>query len=136
MANSSLSDRLGQFLRGRNGSDELGNCCVFLGLLVLLVNVFVRAWWMAAIALVPVLYALWRMLSTNLAARRRENNAFLRSLGPVAHWVHDPRATFTERRTYKHLTCPSCGNEMRVPRGKGKLRVTCPHCGEKFETRS
>jgi hypothetical protein len=100
------------------------------------INIFVRTWWMGGIALVPVLYALWRMLSKNTTARRRENNAFLRALGPVAYWLRDPRATFVERRTYKHLTCPSCGAEMRVPRGKGRLRVTCPTCHQKFEARS
>lgn len=33
-----------------------------------------------------------------------------------------------------HVTrCPRCGVKLRLPSGKGKLRVTCRDCGDKFE---
>ena len=41
-----------------------------------------------------------------------------------------------ELRAYKHVRCTSCKQKMRVPRGKGKLRVTCPKCRTKFEVKS
>lgn len=37
---------------------------------------------------------------------------------------------------YCYYYCPSCKQQVRVPAGKGKVRVTCPRCGEKFETYS
>lgn len=38
--------------------------------------------------------------------------------------------------TTKYLKCPSCGQTLAVPKGKGKIRVTCPKCGNKIETKS
>lgn len=26
------------------------------------------------------------------------------------------------------IPCEKCSTKLRVPRGKGKLKVTCPHC--------
>ncbi|RQD69444.1 MAG: glutaredoxin family protein [Tindallia sp. MSAO_Bac2] len=31
-------------------------------------------------------------------------------------------------------SCPNCHRRMRVPKGKGKIRVTCPHCQHKYVT--
>lgn len=44
--------------------------------------------------------------------------------------------TWNEIKHYKYLICPQCTQRLRVPRGKGRLRVTCTRCGNKFETRS
>ena len=44
--------------------------------------------------------------------------------------------TWSEMRQYKYLICPQCAQRLRVPRGKGRIRVTCTNCGNVFETRS
>ena len=43
---------------------------------------------------------------------------------------------WSERKTSKFLKCPSCGQILSVPKGKGKIRVTCPKCHAKVETKS
>ena len=66
-------------------------------------------------------------------------NIFLRSLefiGPVRPWLRNPAKAMGEARAYKHLKCPECGQRVRVPRGKGKIRVRCPQCKTKFDARS
>ena len=52
--------------------------------------------------LVLVAYAMFRIQSRNLGARARENEAFLKALGPARPWVQNPRAAWTELRSYKH----------------------------------
>lgn len=131
-----LSKRLSDWMRGRNGADELGNTVVALSLVALLINVFARTRVLAVAALVMAIYSCWRMSSKNVAARRKENRDFLKAFAPVLRWIKNPRASMKEQRAYKHLTCPNCGQQMRVPRGKGKMRVTCPKCQTKFEARS
>lgn len=32
------------------------------------------------------------------------------------------------------IKCPSCSHKLRLPSGKGRIRVTCRECGNKFET--
>lgn len=41
-----------------------------------------------------------------------------------------------EEKKYKVFECPNCKTKLRVPRGKGKVRITCRNCGEKFEGRT
>ena len=44
--------------------------------------------------------------------------------------------TFEEWKKYKIFSCPLCMQRLRVPRHKGRLRVTCTKCRCKFEVRS
>lgn len=41
-----------------------------------------------------------------------------------------------ERKTKAFLKCPTCGQTLSVPKGKGRLIVTCPKCHTKMETKS
>ncbi|HCX64939.1 MAG TPA: NrdH-redoxin [Eubacteriaceae bacterium] len=31
------------------------------------------------------------------------------------------------------VTCPNCETRLRVPSGKGKIKITCKNCGHQFE---
>ena len=33
---------------------------------------------------------------------------------------------------YKVINCPNCSTRVRVPKNKGKIKVTCKKCGENF----
>ena len=44
--------------------------------------------------------------------------------------------TYSDLKQYKYFHCPQCRQQLRVPRGKGRLRVTCTRCGNKFEIKS
>lgn len=136
MAQKPLMERLTDWMRGRNGSDELGTFALALSIVILLINAFTGLRWLSAIALALALYSCWRMSSKQVAQRQAENRAFVEKLGPLASWMRNPSSAASEARTYKHLTCPSCHQRVRVPRGKGRIRVTCPSCHEKFEARS
>lgn len=136
MATGDWQRKAAEWLRGRQGPDDLAVFCVDLAVVVLLVNVFARVSWLSWVALALVVYAMFRIQSKNLGSRARENEAFLKALGPARPWFQNPRAAWSELRTYKHVRCTSCKQRVRVPRGKGKLRVTCPKCGTKFEVRS
>ena len=107
-----------------------------LAIVVVVVNLFARVSWLGWVALVLIAYSMFRIQSKNLGSRARENEAFLKALGPARPWVQNPRAAWAELRAYKHVRCTSCKQRVRVPRGKGKLRVTCPRCKTKFEVRS
>lgn len=46
----------------------------------------------------------------------------------VTKWVN-------EKKNYKILSCPKCGQKLRVPRGKGKITVTCKKCFFEFKAK-
>ena len=137
--------------QGRYGNDKL-NRTLFIGALLfsvlsLLMNllkvpavstvVSVLSW---AFLLVGVV----RMFSRNFYARQQELAWYMRVENKVTGWwrrtfkkqAGNVRSFTNERRKYKHLACPHCAQKLRVPRGKGKLRVTCTKCGYKFEAKS
>jgi len=41
-----------------------------------------------------------------------------------------------QTRDYRFYKCPTCKQEVRVPKGHGKIEITCPKCREKFIRRS
>lgn len=136
MASGNWQRKLMEWLQGRQGPDDLAVFSMNLAIVVVVVNLFARVSWLGWVALVLIAYSMFRIQSKNLGARARENEAFLKALGPARPWVQNPRAAWAELRAYKHVKCASCKQRVRVPRGKGKLRVTCPRCKTKFEVRS
>ena len=37
---------------------------------------------------------------------------------------------------YRYFTCTGCQKKLRVPFGKGRIRVKCPNCGKEFEMKT
>lgn len=136
MAKGDFERRAQEWMRGRNGADDLGRFSSWLGLVLVFVDIFVRSGWLGWLGVAAVAYSWWRMSSRKIESRARENEAFMSRLGPLRPWVVSPKAAFAESRTHKHVACPSCGQRVRVPRGKGLIRVTCPRCHGKFEIKS
>ena len=136
MASGNWQRKMMEWLQGRQGPDDLAVFSMNLAIVVVVVNLFARVSWLGWVALVLIAYSMFRIQSKNLGSRARENEAFLKVLGPARPWVQNPRAAWAELRAYKHVRCASCKQRVRVPRGKGKLRVTCPRCKTKFEVRS
>ena len=46
------------------------------------------------------------------------------------------RASRKGGTVYCYYYCPNCKQQVRVPAGKGKVRITCLRCEHKFETYS
>jgi hypothetical protein len=128
--------KLEEFMRGRNGADELGVACLELAVILAIINIFAGNGVIYVITLALLAYAIFRMVSTNVNQRRRESMAFAEKLGPVRPWISNPAAAYKNARTYKHATCPNCHQRVRVPRGKGHIRITCPCCKQKFDLHS
>ena len=47
-----------------------------------------------------------------------------RALGPVSY-TH-----------LRYFSCPHCRQQVRVPKGRGKISITCPKCGTQFIKKS
>lgn len=130
-------------MQGRNGADALSRALSFASLALLVLAVILQAagaklagsvfWW---IALAVMAAGYWRMLSKNIAARSRENNKYLSLRGRAQSFLRRERAHIKQLKTHRFFKCPACGQCVRTPRGKGKIRITCPKCGEAFIRKS
>ena len=113
-----------RFMMGRYGTDKLNMTILIAGLIFSVVAMF-NPFAMLDLGLTLVSYglmfwAIFRCLSRNTYKRYQENRKYLR---------------FVERlkdRQHRYYDCPRCRQQVRVPRGKGKIAITCPKCREKF----
>lgn len=156
---------MGDFMKDRNGADELTTAMGFAGMALALIGSLASIKALSWFGLAAVLLAIARAISKNLEARRRENDKYLEFIAKLPFSL--PRAAsssaggrkaastarsakaddlkrqartakkmWKERKTKSFLKCPTCGTTLAVPKGKGKLIVTCPKCHTKMETRS
>ena len=121
---------------GRYGQDELGKFILSLSLILLIINLFFKTAALSAAALVLIIYSYYRIFSRDISARYAENKKFLTTLDPLRRKFFSSKHKYDNRKVYKYIKCPKCKFEMKVPKNKGKIRVTCKKCGEKFIVKS
>ena len=120
-----------RWFQGRYGVDQLSRALIIASLIVSVISWFFgRApagvyYALRGITLALIAFALFRMLSRNFYARQQE-------LARYMNFVNVQK----EKKKYKYLTCPQCMQKLRVPKGKGRIRVTCSKCGNRFEAKS
>mgnify|MGYP000000751170 FL=1 len=130
---------LDRLFAGRNGVDQLNIALFVLAILFWMASLFSPTYGFSrlfhGLCLLAAAFCIVRALSRNLGRRQQENQKFL-SLFRGGHAGHSWRVKMEQRRKYKIFRCPSCGIKLRVPRGKGKIKVTCRQCGATFEKKS
>jgi hypothetical protein len=73
-------------------------------------------------------WALFRCYSRNLEKRQGERASYLRLKGRIRSWFQVKGKAWRERKTHRYYRCKQCHAVLRVPKGKGKIRITCPQC--------
>ena len=132
---SMIRNALQRLMYGRYGNDQLNTALVLLSLALYLVFMFTGWVVLYAVSFVLMAAALFRCLSRNYDRRRAENGKFLSLVQPVVSWYR-LRRTIRRDKDHCYFKCPNCGQQLRVPRGKGKITVTCRGCGASFQEKS
>jgi len=124
---------------GRNGGDELFRFMSIAALVPLVISIFVGGQAKTIISTIAVLLLVltyFRAFSKNLAARRGENAKFVGIKQKGKSELKLRRDMWNQRKDHKFFKCSSCKAVLRVPRGKGKIRIVCRKCGSAFERRT
>ena len=130
-----IRNAIQRFMYGRYGNDQLNLFLMGLYLLLYLVYLFTRFDLFYLVGFVLLAVALFRLLSHNLERRRTENARFLRAVNPFLGWLR-LRRTIRRDKEHVYFKCPNCGQQLRVPRGRGNITVTCRSCGASFQEKS
>lgn len=120
---------LRKFMYGRYGVDALSMNIIIFGLLLSIFSSFNR--YFSILSAIVFIYAYYRVFSRNINKRYRENQKFLKIVEPITTRFKRIRMKAKGRKNYKYFKCKNCGQEIKFPKGKGKIKVTCPKCGEK-----
>lgn len=126
---------LSRVMAGRYGTDQLNNTLIFTYLALYLISLFTGWDVLYWIALVLLFITLFRCLSRQLDRRRAENARFLQLVRPLQRKLKNLRARAKDK-DHRYFKCPNCKQQMRVPRGKGRITVHCRSCGATFEEKS
>ena len=126
-------DNLRHFMYGRYGVDSLGRFLIGVMFVLIVLSFFIRGWIPQVLIWALLFYSYFRMFSRNIPKRYAENQKYLSVSGSVRKFFRIRKKRFDDRGTYRHFTCPKCGQDLRVPKGKGKVRITCPKCRTSFE---
>ena len=132
-----------RFIEGRYGADALGRFLSYLALLVMVLAFLLRKALggtagnlLCSLSLGILIWFYCRVLSKNLTKRQLENQRFLKLVQPFYDWVELRRDCYAQRKDYAFFKCTGCGRTVRVPKGKGRIRITCRHCGYSFEKKT
>lgn len=113
-----------QFMMGRYGTDKLNMALLAVGLLFGLLSIILPGAIIKLILMIisygVMIWAIYRMMSRKTYKRYLENRKFLQ-------WIERMKD-----REHRYYDCPRCRQQVRVPRGKGKISISCPKCKEKF----
>ncbi len=127
-----LNMRYSQFMQGRYGNDELN---IFLLVSSLVFFVLSRSlpylWFLYFVALILVLWCMFRTYSRNISGRYEEKMKFIRLKNRFLSWYGIRRDAWRNRKTHRYFRCKNCKASIRVPKGVGKIEVTCPKCRTK-----
>ncbi|MDD7463814.1 MAG: hypothetical protein SOW41_01020 [Anaerococcus sp.] len=121
----------------RHGVDEFGIALIWFAIILVVISYFTQSKFLSTLGGVIVIFEIYRTLSSNIIKRNSENYIFkAKFLNPVKAKLKKLKRSTVGDKNYKYITCKNCGQELRVPKGKGKIRVKCPKCKEVQEIRS
>ena len=102
-----------QFMAGRNGNDELNRFLLAVDMVLILLSVIF-----------------------NLIRRSDENARYFRIRERVLSALRVRKEQWVQRKDYKFFVCPACKATLRVPKGRGKIKIVCRKCGNSFMGKS
>lgn len=132
--------KMGKFKRwllktftGIYGIDNLYFVLFGISVFFIFLNLFIGHWIIWLAQMLTIAYMLFRALSHNITARRRENEAFFGFFRKIKGFFKLQKNRFHDRKTHIFRKCPKCKAVLRLPKAKGKKVAVCPRCGNHFK---
>lgn len=137
-----MKERLRKFMVGRYGADELNRFLTICGWVLLLAGFVLSSIQknttqilgslMVTLSWALLIWSIFRTLSKNTQKRASENYQYFVYKNEVVSWWKQRKTRWQDRKVHRYFRCPQCRATVRVPKGKGKIRITCPHCKNQF----
>ena len=131
----SLRERFARFMMGRYGVDRLYYFLLSLCFILIVINLFADSLIVSLIETAIFIYAVYRVLSRNIYKRQKENEKFIKLAEKPNKYINLQKCKIRDRKTHVYKRCPSCRNNLRLPKQKGKHTVVCPCCKNRFDVK-
>ena len=120
----------------RHGTDELYRfllwSCIVLALVRLPFGKTIFAKVLLILVLAVAAWAIFRVCSKNLPARRQENRMFLQMCHNIKKFFRLQVTRVQDRKHHVYRVCPECRAVLRLPKKTGEFDLECPRCHTEF----
>lgn len=138
--NEGFRQRFLKFMQGRYGVDQLSNFLIWTGLFISLFTIFIPIRILIWISWLLIIYANVRIFSRKVQKRYQQNQKFLDRTWKIRNMFAKLKYRIKYGKTndngYHIYKCKKCGQKIRIPKGKGRIRIKCPKCQYQFKKRS
>ena len=135
-----MREKIQRFMYGRNGVDDLAKFESLLIWIPLVLSLFIRVGIVQLLLLVVMIglmvHMYFRVFSRNTSKRYEENQKFLNLRYDWTVKFNKKKRKINQMKAYRFYKCPMCKQEVRVPKGHGRIEITCPKCREQFVRKS
>ena len=134
----SLRERFARFMIGRHGIDRLYHFLLAICFILIAINLFVPTPYSYIISLVEsalFAFSIFRVFSKNVYKRQQENERFIKIIEKPKKFFNLQKCKRRDKKTHVYKKCPSCKNNLRLPRQKGEHTVVCPCCKNRFDVK-
>ena len=130
-----IKDRFASFMIGRYGIDRLYYFLLAVCFIFIVINLFINSLVISILEGGLFLYAIYRVMSRNVYKRQRENEKFIKFVDKPKKFFNLQKCKKRDKKTHVYKKCPSCKNNLRLPRQKGEHTVVCPCCKHRFDVK-
>lgn len=136
-----MKDKFIKFMQGRYGVDQFSKFTMGVALVSIILAIFVKPGsavgsLLDTLGLAAIIYTYFRIFSRNIQKRYAENAKYLSMTSKLRLRFNKEKNLMKQRKTHHIYSCPSCGQKIRIPKGKGKIEIECPKCHTKFIKRN
>ncbi len=126
-----MREKITRFMYGRYGFDLLSGTLFLAGSILTSIFSFFDFYPLRLIGVPFYAVAFLRILSKDTEKRRSENAKFMTLIDPLIRKMRVYASEHMDKQ-HRYFRCPGCKRTLRVPRGRGKIKISCPHCHREF----
>lgn len=127
-----MKEKFIRFMYGRYGFDSFGKFTFAVSIILMFLSTFRHSGFLNLLCWLMLIYTYYRMFSRQIEKRSKENQKFLASTASIRRWFYKQKNLMQQRKTHHIYRCPNCKQQIRVPKGKGKIEIRCPKCNHTF----
>lgn len=133
-----LKVSINKFMYGRYGVDEFSMVLIAVSLIIMVITGWLPGPLkvLSLIAYIPMIIYIFRTFSKNIFNRQKEYYKYLSFKKSALSKLKKYERRIKDSKTHKYFKCPNCHQELRVPRGNGKITIKCPKCHTSFKGKS
>lgn len=121
-----MKEKFKNFMKDRYGGDILNAILMYFAFSIAIINIFKKSNLLSITSLIFTSIVLFRGFSKNKQKRALEQVKFFNFISPIYSKIL--KFSSKDRKNYIYFKCKNCKQELRIPRGKGKIKVICPKC--------